>query len=175
MENTKPDNFGLLIMKTIPQAEKRRLLAMIHIAKKSMTSSGRFREDDDYRDFLEEHTGKRSAAKMSIAELVTVIEAFETMGWSRSANSGKSPRSRDKKEKTQADKCVALWITLKNQGIVRNGSHQALGRFVMRFLGGNLRVMPGVDPLDAATPKQLSSVIVALEAMADGGTNSGKA
>lgn len=158
-------------MKNYPQTERKRLLAMIHIAKKEMIEKGQIRDDDDYRSFLEQYTGKRSAADLTPKDLMEVINAFERMGWSRSGGS-KSPQSRHKTDKTQADKCVALWITLHKAGIVRNGSHQALGRFVQRYFGKKLTVMPGVDPLDAATPKQLSAVIAALEAMGNGSNTS---
>ena len=156
-------------MKTFPKSERMRLLALIHIAKKKAIEGGHFRDDDDYRSFLDECTGKRSAADMSPAELMEILKEFERQGWVRDFQN--SPRSRHKTEKTQADKCVALWITLYQQGIVRNGSHQSLGRFVQRYFGKNLRVMPGVDPLDAATPRQLSAVIVALEAMGNGSSS----
>lgn len=130
---------------------------------------GNFRDDEDYRDFLEAVTGRRSAGALTLKQIGLVIKEFEANGFTRQVLS-KSPKSRHKPRKTRADKCVALWIDLSKRGIVRDSSHSALQAFVRRQLGKKLKILPGVDPLLAASPQQLTAVIQALEAMRDGGS-----
>ncbi len=52
------------------------LLAKLHIAKKELGL-----DDDLYRSMLERVTGKRSAAKLSIKELVSMVEEMKSKGW----------------------------------------------------------------------------------------------
>jgi phage gp16-like protein len=53
-------------------------LAAIHIAKKDLGM-----EDEVYRAFLQEHTGKSSAKEMNPKEHIKVIRAFEEKGFVR--------------------------------------------------------------------------------------------
>jgi len=51
-------------------------LAIVHIAKKEQGM-----DEDTYRGFLEEHTGKRSAADFNPVEMRTVVKAFQAQGF----------------------------------------------------------------------------------------------
>ncbi|MBU0944254.1 MAG: regulatory protein GemA [Proteobacteria bacterium] len=114
-------------------------LAKIHIAKKELGFS-----DDAYRDVLRMRYKKDSAAKLSSAQARNLVEHFKTLGFSvkRKNNSKISPKYDD----GQMRKVVALWITLGNEGVVKNKSDQALQKYVKRITGkDNLRWCDGVD------------------------------
>jgi phage gp16-like protein len=147
----------------IPTSERNRLLAKIHVAKKQADM-----DDDQYRDFLEEVTNLRSAGDMSPQQLMQVIEAFRRVGAAQTTVSY-SPKAGSRK--TRKDKVVAMWINLADQGIVRDRSHAALCRFIQNRMGKNLKLMPGVDALQAASQEQLAVVITALEAMENAGAS----
>lgn len=149
-------------MMELPKEERNRLIRNIHVAKRQLGF-----DEDQYRAFLEETTGKRSCSEMEAGDLLNVINAMRRCGARTAARF--SPRSRDKSRKTPADKAVALWIELANMGVVRDRSHDALCQFVLNKIGKRMRVMPGVDPMQAATLQQMRVVITALEAMRDGG------
>jgi len=51
-------------------------LAIVHIAKKEQGMG-----EEKYRGFLEEHTGKRSAADFNPVEMRVVIKAFQAQGF----------------------------------------------------------------------------------------------
>ncbi|NCJ05187.1 DUF1018 domain-containing protein [Synechococcales cyanobacterium C] len=145
----------------LPASERRRILAQIHIARKQLNM-----DEDVYRDKLEELTGKRSAGVLDVQGLKKTLDWFYSVGF-RPTGGSLSPVSRQKRCKTRADKLVALWIELHKAGKVRDRSHQALQAFVKRQIGGKLTLMPGADPIKAATPQQLADCIHALEVWLD--------
>lgn len=146
--------------KSFPESERRRLLAKIHIAKKQLDW-----DDDEYRAALKEIAGVDSAGKLTVGGFKKFMDYLYRCGFRDRAPQAKrlSPRSSDKPHKTRQSKAVALWIELAKAGKVKDRSHDALGNFVRRFLGDKVTVLPGADPLDAASPEQMGKVITALE------------
>lgn len=57
-------------------ADKRPLLAKIHIAKAQLNL-----DDDQYRDIVRRVTGKDSAAQCRYSQLVDLINEFKSLGW----------------------------------------------------------------------------------------------
>ena len=114
-------------------------LAKIHIAKKELGLS-----DDAYRDILRMRYKKDSAAKLSSAQARNLVDHFKTLGFrvKRKKNSKASP----KYDNPQMRMVVALWITLGNEGVVKNKADQALQKYVKRMTGkDNLRWCDGMD------------------------------
>ena len=57
-------------------ADKRPLLAKIHIAKTQLNL-----DDEQYRDIVRRVTGKDSAAQCRYSQLVDLINEFKDLGW----------------------------------------------------------------------------------------------
>jgi phage gp16-like protein len=148
------------VSKALPQSERKRMLAKIHIAKKQLGW-----EDDFYRQALQDVAGVDSSAKLDVRGFKLFLDYLYRCGFRDGAPKDKSlsPRTSDKAIKTRKDKAVALWIELAKAGLVRDRSHEALGNFARRFMGKKTIVLPGTDPLDAASPYELGKVITALE------------
>ncbi|MBU0946938.1 MAG: regulatory protein GemA [Proteobacteria bacterium] len=120
-------------------APDRAELAKIHIAKKQLGLS-----DDAYRDVLQMRYKKDSAAKLSSAQARNLVDHFKALGFrvKRKKSSKTSPQYDD----GQMRRVVALWITLGNEGVVKNKSDQALQKYVKRMTGkDNLRWCDGGD------------------------------
>ncbi len=112
---------------------RRTLLAKIHLAKKALAMA-----DDSYRDVLERVAGRRSAAEIGDAGLDGVLREMRRLGWRPTPPRRRySPRTRDKRpgERTPADKIRALWIAMARDGLIRDGSERALGRWLNRQCG----------------------------------------
>lgn len=66
------------------------LLAKVHIAKKALGM-----DDDAYRDFLQTHTGKRSAADLDMVALDRLLYQMKRIGFvpttAKTKNKGKRP------------------------------------------------------------------------------------
>ncbi|MBE9102784.1 gp16 family protein [Vacuolonema iberomarrocanum] len=127
---------------TTPPGQRKRLLALIHIAKKQFGM-----DEDGYRDFLEAQTGKRSAGKMNLSELNQVFQGFEARGFKVTGETGLkgegsrvkgerrlSPKTRDKdpEKKTPADKVRALWIECWKAGKVKSRYDDSLQAYCKR-------------------------------------------
>lgn len=110
---------------------RHRQLAQIHIARKALCL-----DEDVYRLALADLTGKSSCSDMDLADLGKVIKWFEGQGWKPKKKSrSHSPKSAHKKpgEKDQEDKIRALWIGMAKSGLIRDGSEQALGKWIQRM------------------------------------------
>lgn len=112
---------------------RRARLAKVHLAKKELAM-----DDDSYRGLLERVSGRRSAAEISDAGLDKILREMIRLGWRPTPPRRRySPQTRDKRpgEKTPADKIRALWIDMARDGILRDGSERALGRWLHRQCG----------------------------------------
>jgi hypothetical protein len=67
------------------QERRRKLLALVHIAKKEIPL-----RDDEYRDVIA-YWGVRSAADMSIPELEELVEYFESLGFKKKVTDPRDP------------------------------------------------------------------------------------
>lgn len=146
--------------KAAPVAGHRRaILAKVHIARKELGL-----DDDTYRAILERLTGCRSAAGCSELQLAGVLAEFKAKGWVPT-NTGSTPaqpvvnnRKPRPADHPSARKARALWISLRQLGVVRNGSDQALEAFATRQLK--------VERLQWADQAQCYKLIEALKGIA---------
>ena len=107
---------------------KPKLIQLIHIAKSQQSM-----DEISYRAVLERITGKTSCKQMTAVELSKVLNEMEQKGFKVRSNGvlrggrSKSPSSQNALVKHDiAHKIRAVWITMFNEGIVRDGSEQAL-------------------------------------------------
>ncbi|MBW4484913.1 MAG: regulatory protein GemA [Tildeniella torsiva UHER 1998/13D] len=150
------------------QPDRRKLIALIHVAKKQLAI-----DEGNYRMILDRVTGKQSCAEMSLAELNAVMDRMTQLGFVTNKPDKKpgkkklSPPSRHKPDfdKTQIDLIRALWINAYQAGAVRNRYESGLNAFVKRMTRVE-RVEWLRDPADC------TKVIEALKAMLEraGGT-----
>lgn len=120
--------------------KKSHLIQLIHIAKSDLGL-----DDETYRDQLALVTGtwsatgelikagKRSSAKMTIAELNAVLAHFKSKGFAvkKPKTAGKLKQADD----PQSTKIRHLWLELHNLGAVKNPSEQALAKYVENQVG----------------------------------------
>lgn len=123
-------------------------LAKIHIAKKELGLT-----DEAYRDLLRGQFKVDSAALLTPGKVARLLQHFQRLGWKP-----KTQRSLAVPADGQSKKVQALWITLHQAGVVRDGSDQAMLNFVKRLTGR--------DRLQWCSTEQKSDVIQALKAMA---------
>ncbi len=132
-------------------AERRALIAKIHVAKKQMQLT-----DDDYRAMLLRTTGEMSAADCTVAGLRAMVEEMKAKGFQAKPRAGAStPRPADH---PAARKARALWISLHQLGAIDNPSEQALEAFARRQLK--------VDRMQWANQALMYKLVEALKAIA---------
>lgn len=94
-------------------------------------------DDETYRDLLEVHTGKRSAADLTLDEGKIVIEAMRQAGFDRGGRPG---RRRGRAEETRQQAMVRrLWGDLYALGSIEHGGEEALNRWLERTCGVSAR------------------------------------
>lgn len=130
-------------------------LAVIHLGRKALAL-----EEDAYRDWLQQLTGRRSAADLSSAQRQTVIEAMRARGFSQSdrgmgAGLAKGMRGGSTLRPHQ-QKVRALWRALWNLGALHDGADAALDRWIRGPQGA------GVDALRFADAKACNMAIQGL-------------
>ena len=126
------------------------LLARIHIAKKDLGM-----DDDTYRGFLRQQTGKESSRTMTDRQLLQVVQAFKDRGWKpqrkkQPARAGNRPLAAG----AQAAKIRALWLNLYHLGEVTNPAEDALAAYVARMTKCNrnpdgIQALQWLDSYDA--------------------------
>lgn len=123
---------------------KPKLIRLIHIAKQKLAM-----DEYSYRAMLERITGKQSSKDMSVTELMKVMHELEQKGFKKTERKTRSPSTQSAVGKSRIiTKIRAVWITMANAGIVRDGSEQALNRFAVGIInkrlqkqGDNLRML----------------------------------
>jgi phage gp16-like protein len=129
--------------------DRRGMLAKIHIEAKD-----RGLDEATRRDLVERVTGHRSCGDCSDGQLVAVLDELKRLG-----GHGRRP-ARPKPATTPiALKARALWKSLHNLGVVKNGAEPALEAFAKRQLR--------VDRLQWADQSQGYRLIEALKQMAE--------
>ena len=103
----------------IPSADRRPMLAKIHVAKKQLALT-----DDSYRDLLRRITGAESAGGLTLAQLDAVLGEFTRLGFRQPK--GQRPRS----GKAQVRMIYAVWKDMRP--LLDNGSPDALRAFCAR-------------------------------------------
>ena len=110
---------------------RRAELACIHLGKKALGL-----DEDTYRDFLAQQTGKRSAAELTQAQRTKVIEAMRARGFDAATWGalggvpGRTSARGRSKPKPQHGKAIALWRSLYQLGELRDGSDAGLDRWI---------------------------------------------
>ncbi|PIE13806.1 MAG: hypothetical protein CSA70_03565 [Rhodobacterales bacterium] len=94
-------------------------LKAIHAKRRQVHS---LKEDDDWRAFVEKHTGQRSTRGLSPSQTKALLAALDDMG---------APKIKPKAKLSgpYATKLQALWISCWNLGLVRNPRDEALMAF----------------------------------------------
>lgn len=123
-------------------ANRRALLAQIHMAKKQLAL-----EEDSYRAILVRITGQDSAKAIPDTGLVAVVAEFTRLGW-------KNRPFRPGSKKPHVRKVWAVWGSMK--GILRDPSADGLRGYVKR--------MAGVDDPEWLTGEQANKVVGGLKA-----------
>ena len=126
-------------------ADKRPLLAKIHVAKNQLNL-----DDDQYRDVLRRVTGKDSAAQCRYSQLVNLINEFKALGW-------KTPKKKAFR-RTPFDgikKIYALWGELQALEAVQSTDKTALDAFCKKYTG--------VDATEWLLPDQQIKIIEILK------------
>lgn len=137
------------------QAERARLIRLIHIAKSQLHL-----DDDVYRDILRAKSkGKASSTELTVLELEAVLEHLKRIGFKvKGAPQKAAPRAtrtRRMADDPEAKKIRALWLLLRDLGVVKNASEEALAGYVKR--------MTKVDDLHWIDGKQAETVIESLK------------
>ena len=126
-------------------ADKRPLLAKIHVAKNQLNL-----DDDQYRDVLRRVTGKDSAAQCRYSQLVDLINEFKALGW-------KTPKKKAFRcaPSDGIKKIYALWGELQTAGAVQSTDKTALDAFVKKYTG--------IDSVQWLPPEQSQKIIEILK------------
>ncbi len=126
-------------------ADKRPLLAKIHIAKTQLNL-----DDEQYRDIVRRITGKDSAAKCRYSQLIDLINEFKALGF-------KSPRKKAfrQTEQSAVKKIYALWGKLQALEAVQSTDKTALDAFVKKYTG--------IDSVQWLQPAQQQKIIEILK------------
>jgi len=121
------------------QALRKNLLTKIHLADKYVTHFAKY--EDDYRNMLEQHFGKRSAAHLTINQLILLLDFLN----------GKKANPIERITKAQSEYIQKNW-----ESKARDPSRRALMNFVNSNTGLTL------ISLSALTKKQASGIINAV-------------
>lgn len=126
-------------------ADKRPLLAKIHIAKAQLNL-----DDDQYRDIVRRVTGKDSAAQCRYSQLVDLINEFKSLGWKTEKKKAfrRAPSDGIKK-------IYALWGELQAAGAIQSTDKTALDAFVKKYTG--------IDSVQWLLPAQQQKIIEILK------------
>ena len=150
--------------KTRKNDNRKRAIQRIHIARQQLGQS-----EEEYREILHGQTGKRSCTGMTLAELFQVESYMKKLGFKpvqRKNRKRNSPASRHKapNKKTQVDLLRALWIEMHQEGIVKDGSENALEQWVQR-MSARYNHGRGVEKVDwlLQIPDVLHPVVEALK------------
>lgn len=111
-----------------PNAERSRLIKLIHVARRDLEKAGRM-DEPTYRTMLQTAGGADSTAKMGVPALMRVLEQAKKAGFK--VRSKASDRRQD--TSAEARKVRALWLFLHELQAVRDPSEAALATYVRRI------------------------------------------
>ncbi|UVK85196.1 regulatory protein GemA [Pseudomonas sichuanensis] len=133
-----------------PNPNRLRLIKLIHVARRELQM-----DDDTYRLMLagiEGLGGATSSAKLSESNLHRVLEVLKSKGFKvRPNGKEKRPTAADPSSR----KIRSLWLTLRDLGVLRDASEEALVKFV--------HGQTGAQALQWLTAAQASQVIEELK------------
>ncbi len=120
--------------------------AKIHIALKELGL-----DDQNYRDILHWKFKAKSAKELNKRQVTVLLNFFKSKGWKAKAAKQRGRMAAD----PQSRKIRALWITMHQDGLIKNPSEAALSKYVKR--------MTGVERLEWCAGYQKARVIEALK------------
>jgi len=130
------------------QDARQRLIRLIHVARRELAM-----DEDTYRALLVQCTGQDTSARLSVAELDTVLAHMKRRGFKVRHTTRTSKRALA--QSPQDKKIRALWLALHQQGAVRDPSEAALAAYVKRIAH--------VDALQWLNIEQASQIIETLK------------
>lgn len=135
-----------------------RLIKLIHVGRRELLLS-----DDQYRGILEAVTGKDTSSACNERQLDMVLAALKRHGFKpkSKASVAKGKRMSPASTGDIVDKLRAVWITMAQQGFVRDGSETALDSYVNRML--KTRKMGAVTSAAFMTGNQAAAVLEELK------------
>ncbi|MGL6429860.1 MULTISPECIES: gp16 family protein [Aeromonas] len=143
------------------QPDAKRLLKIVQVGRRELGL-----DEEDYRALLESVTGARSAKGLSAAKLDAVITAMKGLGFKVKGGAQvagrRSPPSSAKVQAPEVRKIRAIWITMYNDGFVRDGSEDALGSYIKRMTA-NANGGAGIARPEWLTSAQAERVLEALK------------
>lgn len=143
------------------QPDAKRLLKIVQVGRRELGL-----DEEDYRCLLESVTGARSAKGLSVAKLDAVITAMKGLGFKVKGGAQvagrRSPPSSAKVQAPEVRKVRAIWITMYNDGFVRDGSDDALGSYIKRMTA-NANGGAGISRPEWLTSAQAERVLEALK------------
>ena len=130
-------------------------LAKIHIAAKELGFS-----EDEYRHLLWDRYHKLSAKNLAPQEVWDLLRHFRSLGWKPLVTKeGRDGRNQNPQEPSSDDpqsrKIRTLWKAMHREGMVQDGSEQALRKFVKR--------MTGIDALQWCSSREKAMLIESLK------------
>ena len=141
------------------QPDAKRLLTLVHVGRRELSL-----DDEDYRALLESVTGSRSAKGLKAAQLEAVVTAMKGLGFKVKGNTTgrRSPPSAAHVQAPEVRKLRAIWITMNNDGLLHDGSEDALGSFIRRMTA-NANGGVGINRAEWLTSIQAERVLEALK------------
>lgn len=103
--------------------KKTKLIQLIHVGKKQLGL-----DDDLYREVLESTTGKNSSKLLTVQQLEAVLDRMKQLGFTVEAK--EKTGVKNLADDAQSRLIRHLWLQLHEAGQIRNGSEQALAKFV---------------------------------------------
>src|SRR5699024_862012 len=100
------------------QVNRTSLIKLIHVARRELPL-----DDDTYRAFLMQNTGKISCRELTVAQLELVLDAMKERGFKKQ---NKHPRRRFNGHVTPREKVLKIWQQMAEDGFIADGSDTAL-------------------------------------------------
>lgn len=141
------------------QPDAKRLLTLVHVGRRELGL-----DEEEYRALLEQVTGSRSAKGLKAAQLEAVVTAMKGLGFKVKGNATgrRSPPSTAHVQAPEVRKLRAIWITMKQDGLLHDGSEDALGSFIRRMTA-NANGGVGINRAEWLTSIQAERVLEALK------------
>ena len=134
---------------------RRGMLAKIHVAIKQTGMT-----DDEYRFTLQDRFGVDSSAELTNGQLHTLLDIFRARGFQDAPGTKAKVKPKAELASDGQSKMIrALWLELRDAGVLRDPSEQGLAMFIKR--------QTGVERLEWLSTAKASQVIEALKAWVD--------
>lgn len=129
------------------------LLKLVQIGKRELGL-----DDDMYRDMLQKTVGQRSSKNLSEWQLSKVLDHMKALGFKPKPKPAAKPQTR----LPECKKILAIWITMRKQGFLKNASDAALDAFVKRMTS-QINGGQGIEKLNWLKSEDAYHVLEALK------------